>query len=1287
MIRFALIFIVSFLWSLNISAQKKDVYKELIKSNIDSILEKTKLTSAELNSAEIINAYTDSHNGVSHIYLQQTVDNIPVYKTQLQLHFNKQSELFLAHNQFIPNSNKLNVNKIQSLDEKIAIKKAAEQVLFIDDPQQAQIKFKKAKNQNRVYTAPLFAKNEIEVEKIYFFNEKNKTFELSFKLDIDDKNSPDWWELAVNGETGEVLYKENYTYYCSFHNKYETNKPKLNSNQTAAPAINCTANSYNVFPYPVESPSHGNRDIVIEPWLDAINASPLGWHNDDSLDYIYLRGNNVYATEDTLNTDTLGFSPENIDLCFDFDFDVNAEPVQNIETSITNIFYWSNLMHDVWYQYGFDEVSGNFQNSNFGKGGEEGDFVYADALDGDGFNNANFSTPPDGKLGRMQMFEWIGSATEHLEITAPSQLVGTYITGEANFGEELPLPLNPIIGEFAIAIDSTSTPNEVCDSIINANEIIGKIAMIDRGNCFFTDKIMRAQQAGAIACVICNNVDGNPIGMSGTNDSITIPALMMRKIDCDSIKIAIENGETVTAQISDSGDPLNYDSGFDNGIICHEYGHGISTRLTGGPGVNCLSSAEQMGEGWSDWIGLMMTIEPGDTGPDRRGIGIYVKGEDIDGKGIRLAPYSTSFDENDYTYGDLCGTPVPHGVGFVWGTMLWDLTWSFIDVYGFDPDLYNGSGGNNMMMQLVLDAMKLQPCSPGFVDARDAILAADMINNNGTHQKMIWEAFARRGLGFSADQGSSNNICDGIEAFDLPLEFQEVLKVEKIVNLDSALPGDTLIYSIIVKNDDSQTQYNISVIDSIDLFLNVINVNDANAVLNSDNVLSLIIDSLQTGNADTLLVEAVIDENINTILGIFDDVETLNFNWFFPDDSLSNNTFLRDTTKSKSGDFSWFAENIDTQSNQIMAIPIRNIEGKSFLSFWHYYNTETVWDGGVVEISTDNQISWTDLGPYFIQNGYNETIQVNQASAISGQDAFTGKSLDFIQSIVDLTSFAGNDEIYIRFRFASDAYVGGEGWYIDDINVFSGDLIFNRALIASDSYTAFESNIVSTTITPYLDGKIRIKVFLEAYYDTTSQLMTTKLFDLGIAPDMQPFNIDPYNYYGSESIDTSLSWTKDISDWVLVQLRAKQDSTLVVEQKAALLRSDGYILDENGEEGVHFLSTQSGDSYFISIIHKSHLPILSKNAIYNSQILDFSSDSSLIANSFILQINNDTYAAYAGDIDHNGIVNSQDINIWFQSNSLVGAYVSWDIDGNGLVNVVDYNWWNKNRAKIGSIRY
>lgn len=223
------------------------------------------------------------------------------------------------------------------------------------------------------------------------------------------------------------------------------------------------------------------------------------------------------------------------------------------------------------------------------------------------------------------------------------------------------------------------------------------------------------------------------------------------------------------------------DGDLDNHVIAHEYAHGISIRITGGPAqVGCLQNPEQMGEGWSDFYGLMLTMKTGDIGANSRGVGTWLAGQGAGGAGIRVYPYSTNFGINPHTYNDIKTAAIPHGVGEVWGTMLWEMTWEIMATEAFDPDIYNGTGGNNVVLSLVTEGLRLQPCSPGFVDGRDAILAADQALYGGSHVCAIWAAFARRGLGYSASQGSSESRFDGTEAFDLPPFFSGLDVIDEV---------------------------------------------------------------------------------------------------------------------------------------------------------------------------------------------------------------------------------------------------------------------------------------------------------------------------------------------------------------------------------------------------------------------------------------------------------------------------------------------------------------------------
>src|SRR5690606_37321991 len=116
-------------------------------------------------------------------------------------------------------------------------------------------------------------------------------------------------------------------------------------------------------------------------------------------------------------------------------------PESYLDAAITNLFYMNNMMHDVWYHYGFDEGSGNFKQNNYGLGGLDEDYVRAEAQDGGGRNNANFSTPPDGSRPRMQMYLWDTDNTvaNYMDILSPEEIAGPYMSTSANFGPSLPL--------------------------------------------------------------------------------------------------------------------------------------------------------------------------------------------------------------------------------------------------------------------------------------------------------------------------------------------------------------------------------------------------------------------------------------------------------------------------------------------------------------------------------------------------------------------------------------------------------------------------------------------------------------------------------------------------------------------------------------------------------------------------------------------------------------------------------------------------------------------------------
>jgi PKD repeat protein len=769
--------LATFILTLFVFALQAQNQEQIIQSFLNKNYSKAGLTKSDIQQWVISSHSYSKQSGGQHVYIQQTYQDIKISNAVANFAI-KDGKVISMGNRFVAQLAQKIKYDSPALSPQDAVVAAAA-ALKLEAPNDLKV-VDVISNKHYIFNKAALSRENIPVELVYFAKDK-ESLELCWKVGIYQIDGQHWWKAKIDAQKGVLLDQQDQIIQCNFdHSPFERcDKQHRLSQQLFEyhPQSMQQPDQYTVFAIPAESPSHGNRTMVVNPADTA--ASPYGWHDtngSNGAEYTITRGNNVYAYEDAADNNTPGFSPDGTaSLDFNFSYGATAGAAANQSSAITNLFYMNNIMHDVWYQYGFDEISGNFQFNNYGNGGVDDDYVLAEAQDGGGTNNANFATPEDGFNPRMQMYLWTGGGStqgSYLDVNSPTVIAGPYNATEATFGPGL--PASPITADIAQVIDNTAPVNDGCETLTNAAALAGKIALIDRGNCSFTIKVESAQNAGALAVIIVNNVGTAPIQMGGTNNNINIPSIMISQADGNNIKAQLSSG-TVNATISDGGVVSNdKDGDFDNGIIAHEYGHGISTRLCGGANnSSCLQNAEQMGEGWSDWFGLMLTMEPGDLGSDVRGIGTYASGQPTTGTGIRPAPYCTDFAVNNYTYGASNNTgqiSEPHGVGFIFATALWDLNWALINQYGGtpNPDVYRGNGGNNIAMQLVIEALKLQPCSPGMVDGRDAILQADQLLYNGIHECLIWDAFANRGFGFSATQGSSSSRTDQTEAFDLP---------------------------------------------------------------------------------------------------------------------------------------------------------------------------------------------------------------------------------------------------------------------------------------------------------------------------------------------------------------------------------------------------------------------------------------------------------------------------------------------------------------------------------------
>jgi extracellular elastinolytic metalloproteinase len=752
------------------------------------------VVTADLEELSILSEVPGS-NGATHVNVVQRLGGLQVLDTHATVTVTGSGEVLYVSAGFLPGVGTARAASATRVDPVEALESAADE-LDIDGVDDAAAGPSSRSVEQSTVIETEAAAEPVAARKVW--QPTAKGLRLAWELVIDEAEADHLWHVTVDAVTGETLEVADWTIHhdaqALAHNLARdpavfeapasggsAHAPALHADDHSswlggAPDNVIDGSSYNVFAFPKESPNDGPMTVVQNP-ADAL-ASPFGWHDTNGApgpEFTTTRGNNVHAylDQDANNAPDPGQDTDGgPDLTFEFDADLSEHAQHYRDAVTTNLFYANNVTHDVLHRFGFDEVSGNFQANNYGRGGVGGDYVRAEAADGGGTNNANFSTPAaDGGTPRMQMYLWPGGqfGTQNV-VTVGEQSFGA---GWARFGP--PATNAGLTGQLVVAGNG-------CTAAQYAAPASGSwIAVVDgTTTCTNPTRTAVAQAAGASAVIVAATSSTAAAAIltgSQAAGPVGIPAVSVTQADGNALKALA--GQTAGVAKA-SAHPGIRDGDFENGIIIHEYGHGVSLRLTGGPGINCLGGNEQMGEGWSDYLAIAMLADPALDDPEgARGMGPYALfQDDRSGNGIRPRPYSRTMDIQPFTYdrikteGWLNETTlaIPHGIGHAWAAVLWDMTWDLIDKHGFESDLYGGwdGGGNTRALQYVMDGLKIQGCNPGFVVGRNAILAA-AANHGGEDVCTVWSAFARRGLGASAVQGTTNRN-DNTEAFDIPAD-------------------------------------------------------------------------------------------------------------------------------------------------------------------------------------------------------------------------------------------------------------------------------------------------------------------------------------------------------------------------------------------------------------------------------------------------------------------------------------------------------------------------------------
>ena len=358
-----------------------------------------------LAEADVKRDTVTAHNGLRSTVWQQQLDGIPVFEGLLLSHETRAGNLVSLSSRFIkdpPNAADRGTAQrkfrqaappIQGTEALLRAATLIETKLTTNDF--AAVPHIKRLDRQQLFRGPAL-RGAARVQLTWFAPEP-EVLKLAWDVVLHPRRSDAMYRVLLDAATGELLLRRSLT-----ENVIPSATYRVFTGVSPAPVDPAVRTPGTNQPPPVA------RELVTLAALST-NASPEGWIGAGPWETL---GNNVDAATD-LDGDNLPDLPRpqaGTNLVFDFPLDLDDAPGNSAAAAVVNLFYWCNYAHDYLYDLGFTEAAGNFQASNFGRGGEEGDAILAEAQDGSGFNNANFSTPPDGLPGAMQMYLWDGPA-------------------------------------------------------------------------------------------------------------------------------------------------------------------------------------------------------------------------------------------------------------------------------------------------------------------------------------------------------------------------------------------------------------------------------------------------------------------------------------------------------------------------------------------------------------------------------------------------------------------------------------------------------------------------------------------------------------------------------------------------------------------------------------------------------------------------------------------------------------------------------------------------------------
>lgn len=812
--------------------------------------------------------------------------------------------------------------------------------------------------------------------------------------------------------------------------------------------------------------------------MDGFNHNPLGgfdpWLPAGATETV---GNNVDAYSDVNAPDGLSAGDMRARVTAPGSFDRPYDPTQGPlasgdqqMASVTQLFYVNNWLHDWFYDSGFNEIAGNAQKSNYGRGGAQNDPLKAEAQDSAPTmrNNANMLTPSDGRSPRMQMYVYDPLLVQSLG-TTPSLPVPITQMRVAPYGPT----------DFEVSADLVyADPPDACAGV--TNDVAGKIVLVDiGGGCVSAQKAARVEAAGGIGMIVADNVVAATPPTLSTSASFPGPYGATYSITLaggDAIKASLALGK-VSARLLRKTDTVERDGSLDNTIVAHEWGHYFHKRLTKCGTRQCNA----MSEGWADFNALYLVLREGDDPARVYARPVYAGGYTGDGGyfGNRRYPYSTNLAKNPLTFRHIMNSSAlpktaptkytsnpnseVHAAGEVWAVSMFEV---YAAILGrTTTPARSFPAAQRTMADYLVAGMKMTPPEATYTEQKNAVLAAIAAADKGD-LAAAGAAFAKRGLGAcavaptnpasadfegvtessatkdvriqdvtvddSAYSCDEDGVLDGGEKGRLRVTLANLGPApsgEVEIQIDAAATGLAL---------PAGTRVKVANVPAYGSAVGVLPVELGPAT----EIRSLRFDVTAPGAPSCLaLVKTSRTVRVNTDVQAFgstaDDVEsdqtgwTAGGGWGRRADSATAHHWHA-TALARTMDATLTSPPVEVGTTKPLRI--------TFKQRYDFQAKDGVHaDGGVLEISDDGGATWKDasyLGPV----GYPGEIASGTGNPLAGRPAWTGKSKGapaWDTADTSLGATLAGKTVRLRFRVATDKNGPGlpGGWDIDDISL------------------------------------------------------------------------------------------------------------------------------------------------------------------------------------------------------------------------------------------------------------